>query len=304
MQALTNQFKQEIVDALMSQRENFDGAAKHFAQQFGIKQSIFSRMKLGKLDGLLRDAQWLNIGRMLNVGTKTRQWKMARTDVFEAIEREVLFCKEHSKSKIFVDECGIGKTYAAKYLARHLKNCFYVDASQAKSKILFIKLLAQAIGVDPSGNYNVLKANIKYFITTLPSPIFIIDEAGDLQHEAFLDLKEMWNATEGVCGWYLIGADGLRAKISRGITGQKVGYRELFSRYSEKYTTAVPTDRTERKAFFRKLISDVLSANVTETNSINDIVNRCLTDDRTGNIGGLRRAESLLILQNQMRAGA
>lgn len=133
----------------------------------------------------------------------------------------------------------------------------------------------------------------------LPQPVVIIDEAGDLEYEAFLELKELWNATEGACGWYMMGAEGLRAKIQRGIEHKRVGFAEIFSRYSERYTTIVPTDRQERYQFYRKLIADVLSVNMNDTKELNNIVRRCLTTDGS-TVGGLRRAESLLILNTHV----
>lgn len=195
-----------------------------------------------------------------------------------------------------MDECGIGKTYCAKYISKTLQNCFYVDASQAKTKIHFIKLIAKTIGLEHNGKHADVKANIKYYLKMLPEPLIIIDEAGDLEYPAFLELKELWNSTEGACGWYMIGADGLREKIDRGIRSKKVGYRELFSRYSERYTTIVPIQRNERLIFYKKLITDVLMVNMTNKLKLNEIVKRCMTQDTEGNIGGLRRAESLLIL--------
>ncbi len=44
------------------------------------------------------------------------------------------------------------------------------------------------------------------------TPLVVLDEAGDLQYEAFLELKALWNATEMCCGWYMMGADGLRRR--------------------------------------------------------------------------------------------
>ena len=58
-------------------------------------------------------------------------------------------------------------------------------------------------------------------------------------------------APEGSCGWYMLGADGLRDKISKGIKNKKVGYREIFARYGDKYTTLVPIDRNEKIQFYK-----------------------------------------------------
>lgn len=295
MLQITAEFKEKVVAALLEQRANFDGAESAFARQWSMSPSVFNRLKNGERDGLIRDNAWLTIGRELNVSLTERKWNMARTEVYNIIEEDVLFCKQFSKARICVDECGIGKTFSAKYLSRTLKNCFYVDASQAKTKQLFVKLIAKTIGVDAAGRHADVKANIKYYLRMLPQPIVIIDEAGDLDYNAFLVLKELWNATEGVCGWYMMGADGLRNKIERGIAHKQVGYKEIFSRYSERYTSVVPAGNGERMGFYRKLITDVLAVNMSDTSNLNGIVKRCLTTDG-GNIGGLRRAESLLIL--------
>lgn len=293
----TQQQKQVIVTALMEQRKNFDGTDQQFAKQWDINYSVYSRLKNEKTyDGLLREAQWLNLGRELNVEMDARKWNTAKTEVFTVIEQDILFCKDNAKAMICVDDCGIGKTHTAKYLSRTVKNCFYIDASQAKTKQQFIRLIAKTIGVDDKDKYVRVKANIKYALRMLPNPVVIIDEAGDLEYTAFLELKELWNATDKACGWYMMGADGLRRKIERGIQNKKVGYKELFSRYSERYTTIVPNNRNEKINFYKQLITDVLNANMKNKAKLSEIVKRCLVNDEDGNIGGLRRAESLLIL--------
>jgi hypothetical protein len=295
MLQLTDDFKKNVMTALLEQRDNFDGSDAAFARQWGINAAVFSRIKQGDLTGMLKESTWITFARELNISTGQRRWHMARTDVFNVIEEDIKFCKEYSKAKICVDECGIGKTYSAKYLSRTLKNCFYVDASQAKTRQLFVRLIARTIGVDHTGKYAEVKGNIKYYLKMLPQPLVIIDEAGDLDYSAFLDLKELWNATENACGWYMLGADGLRRKIERGIDGKKVGYKEIFSRYSERYTSVVPAGKDDKQAFYRKLITEVLTANMPDASNLNMIVKKCLSTD-SGQIGGLRRAESLLIL--------
>lgn len=295
---LTTEFKENVISELLKVRDNYSGSDAAFGKQWGINSAVLSRLKHGERDGLLKDSQWLSIGRELNISPTERKWNTARTDVFSIIEEDILFCKAHAKSKICVDDCGIGKTWTAKYLSRSLKNCFYVDASQSKTKQLFIRSIAKAIGIDNTGKYADVKANMKYYIKMLPNPIIIIDEAGDLDYTAFLELKELWNATENACGWYMIGADGLRNKIERGINGKKVGFREIFSRYSDKFTYVVPNNRQEKLQFYSKLITEVLSVNMTDKTELSTIVKRCLTIDGTGSIGGLRRAESLLILNS------
>jgi hypothetical protein len=118
-----------------------------------------------------------------------------------------------------------------------------------------------------------------------------------VEYQTFVDLKEYWNATAGSCGWYMMGAEGLKSKILSGINHKINSYKEIFSRYSDHFSFSVPKEKSDRIAFYRKLITDVLSVNMTDKTQLNVIVNKCLqADSMDGESTGLRRAESLLIL--------
>ena len=214
---ITQEFRQKVLTALMTARQNFTGNDGIFAHQHRIHASIFSRMKNGETEGVLDNKKWVMLGRHLGVSTKEREWNIARTAVFTRIEKEVKFCQDNAKARVFVDDCGIGKTFTAKYLSRTRQNCFYVDASQAKTKHLFIRLLARTLGVEFKGRCFDVRDAVLYCISAMSNPVIIIDEAGDLDYPAFLELKAFWNATEGFCGWFMMGADGLRTKIESGI---------------------------------------------------------------------------------------
>lgn len=295
---LTNEQKKLIVDAMLERRANYDGTDEQFANSIGINYSVYSRLKTAEnYDGLLRNDKWMDIGRELDVALKKHRWNVVKTDVYRMIEDEILFCKKYSKSRICVDSSDIGKTTTARALAREHKNCFYVDVSQCKEKAEFVRTLAKTVGVNPDDKLVNLKKKTKYMLKSLPEPIVILDEAGDMRYETFLTIKEYWNGTEGSCGWYMIGADALREWIERGKKYKKVGFYEIFNRFGANYSTIVPYDNKEKLAFYKKLITDVVKANIPDRAELNKVVTRCLVQDHyTGEISGLRRIESILIL--------
>jgi DNA transposition AAA+ family ATPase len=286
---LTPQFKSKVVEALFENRNNYGGSDADFARSKGIKPSIFSRIKSGEVDRLLSDTVWITLGRELQVKVFEDTWKVARTTVYNEIEDNLTFCKELSRSMVLVDDCGIGKTFCTKHIIKKMKNTFYVDCSQAKSKQLFIRLLAKTIGIDNTGKYCDVLANLKYYITTMEKPLIILDEAGDLDYTAFVELKGIWNGTDGVCGWYMMGADGLRAKIQRGINGKKVGFAEIFSRFSDEFIKLVPQGHADRQAYYTQLISTVATANASDPNNVPKLVKKCLSKETT-----LRYLETLI----------
>lgn len=295
---ITQEFKDNVLGALLANRSNYSGSDAAYAKQWNINKTVYSRLINGDKGNLLRDPQWLNIGRELGISMGDRNFKVTRTSVLDIIEEEVMFCKANSKAMMFVDDSEIGKTVAAKYLSRTLKNCFYVDGSQCKTKQRFTRVLAKTLGLDSDGKYIDIKEDIKYYLKMLPNPVIIIDDGGDLKLETFLDIKEYWNSSEGYCGWYLIGDDSLENMIEKGIRTKKPGFRAFFSRFSSTYSSITPKERSAKVLFYQSLISTVLTANMDDKTNLNKIVSRCLKHDENGHIGGLRRAESLLILHS------
>jgi hypothetical protein len=296
MEQINIDFKNRVSERLIgviSERANID---QQFYKYYGISAANCLNIRLGRAGNSMQDNEWLRLARKLGLFEADRKWNPARTEVFEIIEEDILFCKQHAKAKICVDECGIGKTFTAKYLSKSLTNCFYVDASQGKTTLLFTQILAKAIGLPAMGKHNELKEDIKCYLQMIDMPMVIIDEAGDLGQNTLQDIKEFWNATEGFCGWYLMGADGLKYIMERGMKNRKPGFKEIFSRFSDKYTTTVPLGKEDRIAFYRKLVTDVLEANMADKSKMDEIVKKCLVQDSTGQISGLRRAESLMIL--------
>ena len=286
---LSTQFKQEVRTALLHQRPNFGGTDAQFAKIYGLSGSVFSRLQKGETERIIAESQWLQIGRELGIGTKKSTWKVVRTKVYTEIESSIHFCQQYARSMVLVDACGIGKTFSAKHIVKTMKNAFYIDCSQAKSKQLFIRYFAKTLGIDNKGKYVDVKENLKYYINQLEAPVFVLDEVGDLEYTAFLELKEIWNASDGSCGWMMMGADGLRNKIQKGINNKKVGFAEIFSRFSDEFIQLVPNGTDDRKAFYHELLTQVATANHTGSEPVQKLVNQCLKKEAT-----LRHLETLI----------
>jgi len=286
---LTIEYKEQVKKALFERRPNYGGTDSQFAKIYGLSSSIYSRLKSGEIERIISDSQWLQIGRELEINTRRSNWKVVRTKVYENIEGSINFCQQFSRSMVLADDCGIGKTFSAKHIVKTLKNAFYVDCSQAKSKQQFIKLLAKTLGIDTKGKYVDIKANVKYYLNQLDHPVIILDEAGDLEYTAFLEVKELWNAVDGYCGWYMMGADGLKAKIEKGINSKKVGFAEIFSRFSDEYIRLTPIGVDDKKAFRQELLQQVAKANHTGSTPVEKLVKQCLNKETT-----LRHLETLI----------
>lgn len=273
---------QKILAAIETQRGQFVGSDKQFAVKLGISNSQYSNITHGNTAQQLSDAKWIRLARELGVEIGDRpQWNTANTKVFQIVTRQLEVCQETSNSALLCDLSDIGKTYAAQYYARTHKNVVYVDCSQVKTKSQLIRFIAKSFGINHTDKYADVYSDLVYYVRSLVNPLIILDEAGDLQYAAFLEIKALWNAVEGICGFYMIGADGLKAKINRAINNKKVGYTELFSRFGRKYINLVPVDTEEHQRFSCSDAIAIIKANMPEGADPNKILRKCLGDEMT-----------------------
>lgn len=290
---VTNDIKQRILEAITVNRENYPSDNKH-AAALGISASVYNVLKKGKIDKQVSDTNWICLARRLNVSLNNEiQWQAAETPTFVYITEQLAMCQESSVSAVLCDMANIGKTFTARIYVKMHKNAIYVDCSQVKSKQRLIRYIAKEFGVNSNGRYCDVYDDLCFYLKTLERPLIILDEGGDLQYEAFLELKALWNATERCCAWYMMGADGLKEKMNRSIECKKVGYTEMFSRYGDKYSKVTPDDGKEREAFLKTQAAMVAKLNAPEGTEVMKVVNR------TG--GSLRRVYTEI---EKLRKGA
>ena len=287
---ITEELKQRIVASLAESRQLFDGSDAKYAISLAINSAQYNRIKNGDTTKVLSDAVWISLARRQGISVNNApEWKIANTPVFQFITAQLEICQNEGASSLLCDLSDIGKTVAAKYYAKNHKNAVYVDCSQVKSKQRMIRYIAKEFGVGNSGKYVDVYDDLVFYLKTLPNPLIILDEAGDLQYEAFLEIKALWNATEYNCGHYMIGAEGLQEKVRRSIDHKKVGYTELFSRFGKKYGSVfmkpnangefVPMDSAEKLATLMTTASMIAKANARENMDVNKIVRQTIGDD-------------------------
>jgi len=253
--------KQRIVSEISHKMANYPSQTK-LAKALGINASQLSRILKGNHEQVLSDSKWISIARKLGVELRQGiEWKVAKTPVFKFIYTQLESCRQNALSLLLVDIADIGKTFTAQVYAREHANTVYVDCSQVKTKQRFVRKVASEFGLDSHGRYADVYEDLVFYLKTLPNPLIILDEAGDLDYPAFLELKALWNATDRSVGWYMMGADGLRAKIDRNLNFKKVGYAEIFSRFGGKYQSITPDGKEARENFAFTQVAAIGKAN-------------------------------------------
>lgn len=278
---ITTEIRNKIAEAIRAARTNYPSDAKH-AASLGVTTSAYSSIKNGQTERVLSDGNWMSIARKLGVNLRGGiEWKAAKTETFKYITTQLEFIQERGLSGLLCDLPNIGKTFTARHYVKTHPNAVYIDCSQVKTKLKLVRKIATEFGSNTRGSYSDVYADLVFYLRSIDTPLIILDEAGALQYEAFLELKALWNATERCCAWYMMGADGLKAKINRSIECNKVGYAEMFSRYGDRYSRITPDDGREREAFLKEQARVVAKVNAPEGTDIGVIVRK--------SAGGLRR---------------
>ncbi|QKX04857.1 hypothetical protein HN014_07985 [Aquimarina sp. TRL1] len=276
---LKTTFKEQVISEIITRRENFSGSDSKYAKSLDLSPSVYSRLKNGESHQLISDSLILQIARKLNIQTSSNTWKLVKTSVYQQLESNLNFCKQHTESMILIDDCGIGKSACSRHIVQGMHDSFYIDCSQAKTKQRFVRYIAKVVGINDTGRYHDVKENLKYYINAvLVNPLFVLDDVGYLDYSAFLEIPELWNSTEDRCSWYMIGDESLKKTFERSIENQKKGFRAIKSRFLDEYISFTPKGE-DKRSFLSELYQDVAYANVKDKSKVNKIVKMTLAED-------------------------
>lgn len=253
--------KSKIITAIKAHRENYKSDAQH-ARVLGVNTAQYSRINRGEFEKVISEPKWITLARILNVQLKDKaNWVTVETETFSYITEQLEACQNRSISAILCDRAGIGKTHTAMHYVKNNPNAIYIDCSQVKSKQKLIRKIAREFGVEYTGRYADVYEDLVFYLRTIDNPLIILDEAGDLDYAAFLELKALWNALPYCCGWYMMGADGLKQKITRQKDLKKVGYTEILDRFGNDYKKVSPEGKEALKEFDLQQVALISKAN-------------------------------------------
>lgn len=263
-----------------------------YAVSVGITSTDFSNITTAawkKNDQLVSVQKWLRLAHALGYEFKRgKEWITASTATYRFITAQLKVCKSEGLCAILADHAAIGKTHTAREFCATQPNAFYVHGGNFPRKVAFIRALATSVGINPDkSTVEETLQDVITYLKSLDSPVIVVDEAGDLHNNTYLLLKRLYNELEFVVGIYLIGGPGLKKRIDAGIRVKTNGFEELFSRFGDKYSTAVPQDIKAAKDFLREEARLVATQNGFTDN---EKLNKLLTGSP-----GLRRVRTEVI---------
>ena len=206
-------------------------SANRVAAQIGISSAAISQIVNENWE-MIGIKTWLLIETKLKLDSK---WKSADTSNFEALQNLLSNCQDNSLALAVVSEAGIGKSHGYRSYAREHDNVIHVECANYWSKREYIHRLLEAAGLKKYGTNSEMVARFINHLNTTPNPLVIIDQFDKLR-EPSLDLfMDLYNETHNKCGFILSGVRAMEKRIRNGVTRNKIGYNELFSRIGRTF---------------------------------------------------------------------
>lgn len=273
---MTTAEKKQIQNLINEKIEVF-GSLNSYAKKVMISSAQLSNLKNNKWE-LISAEMWRKLADLC--GLKQKGWVMADTSLKNTLFRLLEDSKEHSNVYAITAPAGSGKTYTSKLYSDATANVFYVACAEYWNKKGFLIELVQAMGKNPdSYTTHGLMAFITRELMKMDAPLIILDEADKLKDEALYFFITLYNHLEDRCGIVMLSTDHFQKRIKKGLTLNRKGYQEIYSRMSRKFV--------ELPSVGAKDILRVCQANGIEDNSdIDSIINTSEND--------LRRVKKLI----------
>ena len=284
----TNSEKEEITSNLKEVQEKMQLSNNKFAARIGVSTPVLTYV-FNRQWEKVGEAMWLKMAQYTGFERNpSARWMHAETKVSKYLFTQFDICKSKGMSAMLADCPGIGKSHCMREYERTHAEVLCIDCSVSNTKRNFVNAIAQAAGVSTKGTIQDVLDTAIYAIKLMEKPLIIMDEAGDLEPSALLQLKKLWNALELRCGFYMMGSDGFKSRIKRGVDYDKLGYTEIFSRFDKDFKHALSDNSNDRIEEFKQMTAAICKANgIEDEGAIRRIIANCFSGKK--GIGDLRR---------------
>jgi len=199
----------------------------------GASSAVLSQMLNGQWD-LISDEMWRNVA--AQIGHDRRNWTVVRTRGFQRMTDILEDAKDRALVMAVTGEAGCGKSESIKVFTRSHRNVCHLVCSEFWNRKSFLGEMMSQLSLSGAG-YTVseMMCEIISNIKKRENPIIILDEVDKLSDQVLYFFISLYNSLEDDCGIILCATDYLQKRISRGVSANRKGYKEIYSRIGRKF---------------------------------------------------------------------
>lgn len=250
MKQLSLEEKQCIQAQLQAYVAKYPSQNKAVNSLKGISTGTISTILNGKFENI-SDEMFMRIRAQVSpVGTT--DWTLCETMAFRELTTLLEDAQQNRNVAWVVGSAGLGKTTTARAYAATHENVFVISCSEDMQRGDFIRELARVIGIRT--NKENLRERLQLVtdqLKTLDSPLLVFDEGDKLMDIVFYYFISIYNALEGHCGIIFLSTEYIKRRMENGLTYNKKGYDEIYSRVCRRFIDLTPATAYEIAAVCR-----------------------------------------------------
>jgi hypothetical protein len=230
---MNDKTKLQIKLALQQYVERYDSQNQAANTLNGVSSATISQVLNGNWS-LIKDSMWRNIASQ--IGWVEHQWVSVQTRDFKLITHILVDAQKTSQVFAFTGDAGSGKSFTLKqYVSEHTA-AYLLQCNEYWNKKDFLSELLTKMGRDYSGlTITEMMRECVSILKKQPNPLIIMDESDKLSDQVMYFFITLYNQLEDRCGIVLCATDHLSKRVKRGLTLNRRGYKEIYSRVGRKF---------------------------------------------------------------------
>lgn len=269
---MTNINKEVIKSKLEAYIARYESQNKAAASLKGVSAGTLSQVMNNKWD-LIAEEMWRKIASQ--IGYSVKEWHVVESArVFKMFNQVLSDAQVFSNVFAVIADAGSGKTTTVKYYSENNPHAFALQCNEYWNRKSFLQELLRVMGHD-SGGLTVceMMADVVNTLKKSNDPLIIMDEADKLSDQLFFFFITLYNQLEDHCGIVMDGTDYFKKRILKGVSLNKRGYKEFYSRIGRNFI--------ELKNNTKKDLTDICLKNgLTDELQITEVVNESEDDVR------------------------
>ena len=277
---INQQQKKEITWHLQNYVASFPSQRQAANSLTDVSESTIIQVCNNRWDAI-SERMWMSIAKQIGVGNKSIE--PVETLDFNTLILYYSIAKEEGATFAITGGAGFGKSFSGRWFAANNRsnNVYYIECAQYWNKKMFLSNILQTMGKEYAGmNVGELMETIIGELRKQPCPLIILDEIDKLSDPVLTFFITLYNDLNGMCGFVWTSTNNIQKRIRKGLSLNKTGYQEVFSRIGSRFIELHGTTPDE--------VRNICHANgITDAEDIARIVNEYN--------GDLRRVERNLL---------
>jgi DNA transposition AAA+ family ATPase len=276
---MTNEQKQQIVDAANAYASDKDLSQNELSRKVGINPGYLSPMLKGNFfanaNGTAVEigGQWFQkLAEFIGFSTKKTYWETLPTRQHAEITTALFVSMDTQDTAMLIGETRCGKSNAiGKFVNKFPAHTYVLTVSNLYKKVDIINELAEKVGIE-YGSLTLArvskyseKVRVDKIVEKLKDirrsggkPVIIFDEGENLEMPVLKTIKALYDALKDECGIVLIGTDQLLERLLNLRKRGRQGIPQLYSRFKPglRQISSIKKEK-DFVPFFDKYVSDV-----------------------------------------------